>query len=235
MPWQPNASLEKLRARAQLLARIRHFFSERDVLEVETPVLAHSTASDIHIQSWRAVNGLTPTLAPLYLQTSPEFAMKRLLCSGSGSIYQIGKAFRVDESSKYHNPEFTMLEWYRLGFSLADLMQEVEHLVCTVVGISSIPRYTYREIFQTHLQFDPHTIATAELRKITLQQVELVASELQRNDYLQLLLSQVIEPSIPGSWFIYDYPEQQAALAQVEADEFGTRVARRIELFSEGM
>ena len=235
MSWQPNASLEILRARAKLLTRIRHFFSEREVLEVETPLLAHSTASDIHIQSWRASHGLIPNPSPMYLQTSPEFAMKHLLCSGSGSIYQIGKAFRVDESSKCHNPEFTMLEWYRLDFSLADLMQEVEQLVCGVANISSIPRYTYREIFQTHLKFDPHTVDTAELRKVTLQQIELVASELQRTDYLQLLLSQVIEPAIPGSWFIYDYPEQQAALAQIEVDQYGTRVARRFELFCEGM
>jgi lysyl-tRNA synthetase class 2 len=270
MTWQPSAPLEMLQARAQLLSSIRCFFAERQVLEVETPLLARTTASDIHIQSWRVINDLAGALPPpylqrigketnpletnpletnhqetdcrktqrlkiKYLQTSPEFAMKRLLCAGSGSIYQICKAFRVEQNSNCHNPEFTMLEWYRLNFSLADLMHEVQQLVGSVTNQTTIPRYTYREVFQQHLAIDPHLVPTDTLEKITRQHIELVGSEFQRNDFLQLLLSQVIEPAMTGSWFIYDYPESQAALAQIDVDEHGARVARRFELFCNGM
>lgn len=233
--WQPSASLEMLKARAQLLSQLRDFFAARGVLEVETPLLAQTTASDIHIQSWRAMSDSAGNGPAMFLQTSPEFAMKRLLCAGCGSIYQIGKAFRVEEHSKCHNPEFTMLEWYRLNFSLADLMQEVEQLVCSVTSQSTIPRYTYRDVFQKHLGIDPHAAKLGDLETITQQHIHLVAGELQRNDYLQLLLSQVIEPKMSGSWFIYDYPQQQAALAQVKPDDHGTPVAQRFELFCDGM
>ncbi len=233
--WQPSASLDMLCARAQLLASIRQFFAQRQVLEVETPLLGCATGSDIHIQSWRAVNSLAPNAKPKYLQTSPEFAMKRLLCSGSGSIYQISKAFRVEENSKYHNPEFSMLEWYRLDFTVADLMQEVEQLVCSATNQSKIARYTYREIFQTQLGIDPHVVSIEELEKLTQKHITLVGENLQRNDFLQLLLSQVIEPAIRGSWFLTDYPQSQAALAQIAPDEQGTPVAQRFELFCDGM
>jgi len=235
MTWQPSASLKMLKARAQLLASIRLFFAERQVLEVETPLLAHTTASDIHIQSWRGVNSFGSNTQTKYLQTSPEFAMKRLLCSGSGSIYQICKAFRVEENSRCHNPEFTMLEWYRLDFSLADLMQEVTQLVCQMTNQAAIPRYTYREVFQNYLDIDPHTISTDALEQMTRDHIELVGGEFQRNDFLQLLLSEVIEPHTRGSWFIYDYPEPQAALAQIAQDDLGASVARRFELFCNGM
>lgn len=224
-----------LKARAQLSAKIRKFFAARDVLEVETPLLAHSTGSDIHIQSFSVHGQGSESSGPLYLQTSPEFAMKRLLCAGSGSIFQLCKAFRVEENSKRHNPEFTMLEWYRLGFSLNELMTEVEQLVCLVTGESKIPRFTYRQVFQNHLSIDPHSVSVAELQQLTNKHIDLVANNLQRTDYLQLLLAEIIEPAMPGSWFIYDYPKEQSALAQLGLDEERVTVAKRFELFCGGM
>ena len=127
--WKPGASVKNLRTRAEFLANIRQFFANNKVLEVETPLLARTTATDVYIQSLEISNPLNATAQTFYLQTSPEFAMKRLLGSGSGPIYQICKAFRQGETSKRHNPEFTMLEWYQPGYSMEDLMQEVEQLV----------------------------------------------------------------------------------------------------------
>ena len=129
--WQPSATLEVLRLRARMLARIRAFFSERDVLEVETPCLSAAATPDPALLSFttRYTGPLYPQGQTLYLQTSPEFPMKRLLAAGSGSIYQICKVFRDGEAGRMHNPEFTLLEWYRTGFDAAQLMAEVESLV----------------------------------------------------------------------------------------------------------
>lgn len=124
--WRPSATIEVLKQRGALVALIRHFFSRRDVLEVDTPVLMPTTATDVYIDSFRVQD------SPLFLQTSPEFALKRLLAAGSGAIYQMGKVFRRDAPSRRHNPEFTLLEWYRPGFSLEQLMDEVEALVVEV-------------------------------------------------------------------------------------------------------
>lgn len=229
-----------LAARADLLAQIRKFFAERSVLEVETPILARATASDLHIQSWKTENSWGQNNQAFYLQTSPEYAMKRLLASGSGAIYQLAKAFRFEERSDRHNPEFTMLEWYQPGYSLFELMDEVEallHLATSLKGSSliEIQRFTYQELFQTNLDIDPHQISTQDLEHFAKREISLVANGLSRTDYLQLILSQLIEPNMRGNWFLYDYPEDQAALAQVKTDKSGTKVAQRFELFCSGM
>lgn len=233
--WRPSASTAKLKARAQLLAQIRQFFSERGVLEVETPLLCSSTATDVHIQSWQAANKWGPSQQTLYLQTSPEFAMKRLLADGSGPIFQICKSFRYEETSKQHSPEFTMLEWYRLDFVLENLMDEVEQFLRVFIVDEKIPRYTYRDIFLEHLNLNPHSASLEELREVTAKCIDLSADGLNRTDYLQLLLSHVIEPKITGNWMLYDYPVEQAALAKVQSDDSGTDVAKRFEVFCEGM
>lgn len=233
--WRPGTAQETLRARADLLATLRRFFAERAVLEVETPLLAATTATDVYIESFAVPDPSASPPVTRYLQTSPEFAMKRLLAADSGAIYQLGKVFRRGESSARHNPEFTLLEWYRPGFSLADLMAEVETLLQSVLGCGPIARLSYRELFQQHLQFDPHQISAEDLRELARASIDFGSDDLSSTDYLQLLLASVIEPALPEFCFIYDYPVAQAALAQIGDDAQGQAVARRFELFGKGM
>ena len=233
--WKPSASLQNLQQRANALAKIRRFFSERDVLEVETPLLASSTVPDVYIESIAAEVVEGNSSRKNFLQTSPEFFMKRLLASGSGSIYQIAKAFRQEEKGSRHNIEFTLLEWYRLSYSLDQLMTELEHLVRGILGCGPILRLSYREIFQQHLYIDPHEISLEELQKLASNEIDLSGSDLSKTDYLQLLLSNSIEPKLPPFCIIYDYPKEQAALSTLAADENGVVVAKRFELFGHGM
>lgn len=233
--WKPSASLQNLQQRAHALTKIRRFFSERDVLEVETPLLASATVPDVYIESIAAEVMDGNSSRRSFLQTSPEFFMKRLLASGSGSIYQIAKAFRQEEKGTRHNIEFTLLEWYRLSYSLDQLMTELEHLVQEILDCGPILRFSYRQIFQQYLQIDPHEIALEELQQLASTEIDLSGSGLSKTDYLQLLLSNSIEPKLPPYCIIYDYPSEQAALATLEADEYGVIVAKRFELFGQGM
>ena len=233
--WRPGASLEMLRLRANALATIRRFFAERDVLEVETPLLAATTVTDTHIESIPASLELAGSPRDCYLQTSPEYAMKRLLAAGAGACYQICKSFRQGDAGRRHNPEFTMLEWYRPGFSLAQLMDEVALLLRDFLPGADIARLGYREVFQRHLQIDPHRAGLATLRRLTENRLTVDTAELNATDCLQLLLAQVIEPELPDYCFIYDYPAPQAALAKISPDAKGEPVARRFELFCKGM
>ena len=233
--WKPSASLQSLQKRADVLAKIRHFFLERDVLEVETPLLARSTVPDVYIESITAKVLDGNSSFQNFLQTSPEFFMKRLLASGSGSIYQVAKAFRQEEKGARHNIEFTLLEWYRPSYSLEQLMTELELLVQDILDCGPIFRLSYREIFQQHLQIDPHEITLQELQELASNEIDLSGNGLSKTDYLQLLLSANIEPKLPPFCMIYDYPSEQAALATLEADAQGMVVAKRFELFGQGM
>ncbi len=241
--WKPNSSREVLRKRAEMLSTIRKFFAQRNVLEVETPSLSRSAATDIYIQSFEvsvSPEAGTDTNANKktdrrYLQTSPEYAMKRLLAAESGPIFQICKSFRAGEVSRIHNPEFTMLEWYRPGFSMTDLMNEVEQLMNCVLGEESIPRFSYRELFLDHLQFDPHLVSATELCKIAESKIDFSGEAYSSTDYLQLLMDRCIEPLMPKTCFVYDYPLAQCALAQIASDEEGQQVAKRFELYGGGM
>src|SRR5690625_5186566 len=163
--WRPTASLENLQRRAAILAAVRRFFAEREVLEVETPVLIGAAAADPNLDSLSlAYNGPgAPASRRLWLQTSPEFAMKRLLAAGSGCIYQICRAFRVDERGRRHNPEFTMIEWYRLGFDHHQLMDEVTELVAAVLGPRTVRALSYRTAFQRYVGIDPFVASVDEL------------------------------------------------------------------------
>lgn len=229
MNWQPTSSLANLQQRAKLLTLIRNFFAERQVLEVETPLLCQTTATDPHINSFY----LTPYQR--YLQTSPEYAMKRLLAAGSGSIYQICKVFRDDEIGRWHNPEFTMLEWYRVNFNDRDLMQEVDQLLQTVLNSQPAEKYSYQELFLKYLNIDPHRADLMTLQKVAEQQ-GLDFSQLDnlnRDDWLQLLLNHCIEPHLGFNrpTFIYDFPASQAALARLKTDD----VAARFEVYVNGI
>jgi lysyl-tRNA synthetase class 2 len=226
--WQPGATPAALAARAGLLTRIREFFQQRGVLEVETPLLGAGTVTDPNI---------TPiACADRWLQTSPEYAMKRLLAAGSGPIYQICKAFRHAEAGSRHNPEFTLLEWYRPGFSLADLIVEVGELVSGILGRQDWHRCSYQQLFQDYLQLDPFTVDSANLAAFARERLDLSFEPDNRDVWLDLLLSHLIEPQLAerGLLFVYDYPPTQAALARLRRDGEHV-VAERFELYADGV
>ena len=230
-----GSRLACLRQRAVLNSSIRAFFQQRNVLEVETPLLGTSSATDLHLEPVQVEQVLTNDEVPHYLQTSPEFAMKKLLALGSGSIYQLGKAFRFDEISSRHRPEFTLLEWYRTGFSEHQLMDEVQDLIYATTGIADLERYSYRQLFRQFLDLDPHTCSQTQLQRVASSRVELSAGDFDRDDLLYLLMSHCIEPAMPPNCFVFDYPASQASLAAVEDDQTGVTVARRFELYLNGM
>jgi len=238
MRWQPDAALATLRLRAQTLARVRGFFAERGVLEVDTPLMCQATGTDPHLDA------LALELAPgdwRYLQTSPEFAMKRLLAAGSGPVYQLCKAFRRDESGQRHNPEFTMLEWYRPGFDDGQLMDEVAALLTeclpddSPVQDTDIVRISYRDLFRQWLALDPFAASDDELLVCARRHTDVDGLTLSRDDTLNLLMALVIEPQLQAPLFVVDFPASQAALAKLARDSHGNLVARRFELFVAGM
>ena len=194
---------ERLRLRAQALEAIRGFFAARDVVEVQTPVLAPATVTDPDVESI-AVPGYG------FLQTSPEYQMKRLLSAGAPSIYQLGPVFRHEERGRLHNPEFTMLEWYRLGFDDQQLMQEVAELVALVLGPDAVQTVTYQQL-----------VGDVSDR-----------GDVQRSE-LDLRFAEACEKLQPGRFFVVDYPADQAALARLRPDN--PSVAARFELVIDGI
>jgi elongation factor P--(R)-beta-lysine ligase len=234
--WAPSASIEHLERRAQIFTTIRTFFAERDVLEVETPLLARFGVTDPHMDALTADNPVAGS-ERYYLQTSPEYAMKRLLAAGSGPIYQLCKAFRKGESGSRHNPEFSMLEWYRPGFDQFQLMDEVADLVASLLVVERCQKVSYRAIFQQYLNIDPHRVSCKVLQDIAHDNIDIQMQSDCIDDWLNILLTELIEPELAllPPTFIYDYPASQAALATVANDESGTDVAQRFELYVKGV
>lgn len=238
--WRPVADREMLRLRAGLLAGIRAFFNKLDVMEVETPILSHAGNPDIYIESFSSKYQWVTVAQPLYLQTSPEFAMKRLLAAGSGSIYQICKAFRNEQPGRLHNPEFTLLEWYRSGFDHHQLMQEIEQLL-VFIGLlgkdESIKTVSYQSLFENTVGLNPHVADEQMLFQcISDNHIQLNSRMgLEKDDLLALILTHVIEPSISHEAFlmVYDYPASQASLAKIREDDYP--VAERFELYAGGI
>lgn len=241
--WRPSASRERLEARARLYDTVRRFFARRDVLEVETPLLASATVTDLHLHSLSSELASPDGRRRLYLQTSPEFAMKRLLASGSGPIFQICKAFRDDESGRRHNPEFTMLEWYRPGFDHHALMDEMDALLADVLEVPAAERLTYGELFHRHVGVDPHTAEAGDLAR----RAQDVGMDLEgfgdasQDDWLHLLWSHHVEPHLGSQGrptFVLDFPASQAALARVrpaDSDAGTPAVAERFEVYIDGV
>ncbi|QIA64558.1 elongation factor P--(R)-beta-lysine ligase [Vibrio astriarenae] len=237
--WQPSASIEQLKQRAQVIAQIRHFFAQREVMEVDTPAMSHATVTDIHLHTFNT-EFVGPEYAqgqPLYLMTSPEFHMKRLLAAGSGCIYQINKAFRNEENGRHHNPEFSMLEWYRVGFDHHDLMDEMDSLLQLVLNCGSAERMTYQQAFIKVLGVCPLEASMDELKQVacTLGLEDIAMPEQDRDTLLQLLFSIGVEVKIgqhvPA--FVYDFPASQAALAKINPQD--PRVADRFEVYFKGI
>ena len=233
--WRPTASPESLAARADVLRTIRRFFRDRGVMEVETPLLSQGTIPDAGIDVF-TLPGVDD--APdRYLQTSPESAMKRLLAAGSGDIFQICKAFRQGEVGRHHNPEFTLLEWYRVGWDHAVLMREVAELLGTVLNSDSWQVWPYRALYVELLGVDPLDERTSlkTLTDLVQSRIGSVPEGLDRDAVLDVLMSHCIEPGISdwGVVFITDFPLSQAAMARSisvgDAD-----VAARFECYVHG-
>jgi lysyl-tRNA synthetase class 2 len=241
--WRPTASPTALKLRATLLARIRRYFESEQVLEVDTPALSCAAVTDPQLESFRTRyhgpgerHGRT-----LYLHTSPEFPMKRLLAAGSGSIYQVCKVFRDGEAGAHHNPEFTLLEWYRTGFDHLDLMDDLEHLLHTVLDgilpLVSVHHWTYRDLFREFAGLDPFTVTATELMNLLESRHALVPVGMQEatlDDWLDLAMTHVIEPQLGGGLvFVRDYPVSQAALARIRPGN--PPVASRFEAYLNGV
>lgn len=237
--WQPAVSLEILRMRAEMLGSIRNFFACRSVLEVTTPALSRAASTDLMLDSLE-VNSPANPLNRKYLHTSPELFMKRLLAAGSGPIYQICPVFRDGESGRHHNPEFQMLEWYRPGFVMNDLISEVEALVLNVFDEKGFTTQTirYRDLFMQVTGLCPVKASVDELGKWALDSGINVNPDVignQRDIWLQLIMSYAVEPSLNSQQltFVTHFPASQAALAKIDPDD--PEVALRFELYLGGM
>ncbi len=242
--WEPNCTLELLQQRAAMLSAIRAFFAERRVLEVETPSLCNTVGTDPNLDFFRSrfnlPGGQLQNL--IYLQTSPEFSMKRLLAAGSGSIYQICKAFRNGEVGRYHNPEFTILEWYRVGFSLPNLIDEVDVLLRQILGSSLTPRHTdhlsYASVFYRFCGLDPiqadiSVFVDCAIRNGLSEAVEICAES--RKLWQEFLFSHLVQPNlgVAGLTIVDRYPASQATLARRCPDN--PLLVDRFEVFCQGV
>jgi elongation factor P--(R)-beta-lysine ligase len=240
--WRPTASREMLQLRAGLLARARSFFAARGVLEVDTPLVVNAPVTDVHIHCARVTletGAADPGRSqPFFLHTSPEYAMKRLLAAGSGDIYQICHVVRSLERGRLHNAEFTLIEWYRTGYPLAALMDEVEALVRELLGPAGAARaserVSYRETFRRALALDPFTAPLEELAAHA-RGAGFAGAATDRDELLELLMGALIGPELGrnGLTFVHGYPASQAALARLDPDD--PRAARRFELYAEGI
>jgi elongation factor P--(R)-beta-lysine ligase len=240
--WQPACSIEILRLRAQVFEDIRRFFSARAVLEVETPLLSYSSGTDPQLDFFTAEYCSPPLHHTLFLQTSPEFAMKRLLAAGSGSIYQICKAFRNGESGRFHNPEFTLLEWYRVGFTLPQLMDEIAELIGVLFNdhrsLNQTQRFSYQEIFQRYTDLNPLEFSYQDYctyaRDNNMPEAESICGY-DHGLWLDFIFSHNVQPQLGENavCMVYGYPACQSSLARI--NEYNSQITDRVEVFINGI
>jgi lysyl-tRNA synthetase class 2 len=234
----PTAGIEALRLRARLNAAMRAFFAERGVLEVETPVLSRGGNTEPNIAPFSLEFGGRTDGAPRtrWLRTSPEYALKRLLAAGVGDCYELGRVFRDGEAGGRHNPEFTMLEWYRVGRDHRWLAEETAALVRAALALvgrgARLEHTTYRELYRARLGVDPFLASVEELRA-ALGVVAVDPQGLVRDDWLDLLMTHRLQPGFdPGVMLaVHDWPATQCALARLRTGEDGVAVAERFELY----
>jgi lysyl-tRNA synthetase class 2 len=232
-PAMPNSKMKNaIELRAKTYKKIRDYFDQNNVLEAETPILSQYATVDPHIDSLA-----TQVMGQLhYLQTSPEFFLKRLLASGSGDIYSLGKVFRQGERGKRHQPEFTMLEWYRVGWNEHELMKELEALIKLFLPNVEVVQLSYRNCFLKELNIEPHKTDVKVLKKLTQSLIDIDFDSEEKSAWLDLLMTHCIESTLPkGLVFIYDYPKEQAALAKFGTNSEGQIIARRFEAYLNGM
>ncbi len=237
--WQPSASIPNLLKRAGLMAEIRRFFADRGVLEVETPCMSQATVTDVHLVPFET-HFVGPGHADgvnLYLMTSPEYHMKRLLAANCGPVYQLCRSFRNEEMGRHHNPEFTMLEWYRPHYDMYRLMNEVDDLLQQVLETEAAETLSYQQAFQRYLEIDPLSADKELLREVAakLDLSNIADTEEDRDTLLQLLFTMGVEPQIGKDrpTFIYHFPATQASLAQISTEDH--RVAERFEVYYKGI
>jgi lysyl-tRNA synthetase class 2 len=243
MNWQPTISLSMAQKRSKIIDSIRNFFKQRNVLEVETPALSQGTITDVNIEVFSCkynylASNHEQNYTDLYLQTSPEFAMKRLLAAGFGDIFQISKAYRDEGFGRYHNPEFTLLEWYRIGYDHFQLMDEVAELLVRILACQIPEKISYQQLFIDSVGIDPLVADKDRLITLLADKGKLSDWMLKEDDidlFLQIILSELIEPFIGQSrpCFIYNFPKSQASLAQLCPDD--NRVAERFECYFKGV
>ncbi len=217
--------------RAEILQKIRDFFSARQVIAVDTPLLSPYTIPDPNIHSF----DLMYQQKKYFLQTSPEFHMKRLIAKHKMSLYQITKSFRQDESGQNHNPEFSILEWYRVGYDLHQLMDEVNELLTLILPFKQSERLSYQALFLKYAEIDPFKLSEVELTRFVKNKLKDEVADLvlsSKDDWLNILLTHCIEPQLKNReiMFVYDYPSTQAALAKIEQG-----VAKRFEVYVRGI
>ncbi|MBS0379757.1 MAG: EF-P lysine aminoacylase GenX [Proteobacteria bacterium] len=232
--WRPGASVERLRRRAGLLRRTRQFFEGRGLLEVDTPFVVNAPVSDVHIHSAEVRLEATGS-AVHFLHTSPEYAMKRLLAAGSGDIYQICHVARGHEQGRFHNSEFTLVEWYRIGFGLGALMEEVAALVCELLAEERPTEFlTYREALLRETGLDAFATSTGELAACAAAG-GLAATDPGRDECLDFIMGTLVGPKLGHGrlTFVHGYPASQAALARL--DPADPRAAQRFELYAQGL
>lgn len=237
--WAPGCDLQQLRDRAQLLAAIRSFFEQRQVLEVETPLLSQASGTDPNLEFFSTQYLSTSDATTHYLQSSPEFAMKRLLAAGCGSIYQICKAFRNGEQGRWHNPEFTLLEWYRVGIDMYALMREVGELLTTLLpAMETVEQWSYSELFLEQTGLDPLRFEATAYADFACRQGMPEAVSICGHDHgtwLDFLFSHSVQPSLTGKdfCFVYGFPAVLSSLARPNSDN--PLLVERFEVFVRGI
>ena len=239
--FRPTASWDRLRLRSGLLRRLRDFFEQHGFLEVETPLLSADTVIDRHLDPIPVTlfdDSRFPTEGRrLWLQTSPEFGMKRLLAAGGESIFQVTRAFRAGEKGNLHNPEFTIVEWYRRGDTMQDGIELLSDLCCTLLNTKAAERLSYAEAFSRYVDIDPHDCSAVDLRKkaasLSIDLPDALVND--RDAWLHRLLVERVEPNLgqDGPAIVYDYPVSQAGLSRTRNDN--PPVAERFELYFRGI
>ena len=223
--WRPSATIENLQQRGEILWKIREFFRQRGICEVHTPVVGSHTVTDPNIESVRLANGK-------FLQTSPEYFLKRLLATGMPSCYQLGPVFREGETGRWHTPEFTMLEWYHLGFTTSELREEIIDLVELVLGPIEVGEFTFRDFLFQEFQLDCFESSDEDL--LNTARANGYSNDFRRAEVLDFLYSSAIEKNRDSRYFVLDFPTESSALAEVRERD-GHQVADRFELIVEGL
>jgi lysyl-tRNA synthetase class 2 len=224
---------ERLRRRAELLAKLRTFFAERGFLEVETPLVDSEIIPELHIEPF-GVHG------DLWLQASPELHMKRLLAEGLSTIFQVTRSFRQGELGRMHNPEFTIVEWYRAGDGMEEGIDLLDSLCREVAGFPAAVRTSYADVFEQHVRVDAHRATCNELaqaaRRLDVGVPEAIRQD-DRDEWLNLLLATVVESRLGADQpeILYDYPASQSALSRTAVRADGVEVAERFELYWRGV